>query len=142
MSFLFQVAAISEQASEQTGDPSPEKISSPSLWKLFDMHAVVDSTEDIFNFILSEKGHRVRLFLLRDIVEAADVFLQDEVIDFPLNERPQGQRILLFEVFYINFIFVCVCVCVFVFMACMEVSILHMFSCTNKHICFHFNNTN
>ncbi|KAJ1413086.1 UbiB domain [Sesbania bispinosa] len=91
------VAAISEQASELTGDPSPETFSSPSVWKLFDMHAVVDSTEDLLLFILSEKGHRVRLFLLRDIVEAADVFLQDEVIDYMLNEKPQGQRIPLFE---------------------------------------------
>ncbi|PNX83236.1 putative aarF domain-containing protein kinase, partial [Trifolium pratense] len=92
------VAAISEQASELTGDPNPEKFSSPSVWKLFDMHAVVDSTEDLLLFILSEKGHRVRLFLLRDIVEAADVFLQDEVIDCALNWKPQDQRILLFEV--------------------------------------------
>lgn len=70
------------------------------------MHAVVDSTEDLLLFILSEKGHRVRLFLLRDIVEAADVFLQDEVIDCALNERPQGQRKLLSEVLsFVNFIF-------------------------------------
>ncbi|KAG5048342.1 hypothetical protein JHK85_009445 [Glycine max] len=91
------VAAISEQASEITGDPSSEKFSSSSVWKLFDMHAVVDSTEDLLLFILSDKGLRVRLFLLRDIVEAADVFLQDEVIDCALNENPQGQRTLLFE---------------------------------------------
>ncbi|KAK7410198.1 hypothetical protein VNO78_00797 [Psophocarpus tetragonolobus] len=90
------VAAISEQASEITGNPSSEKLSS-SVWKLFDMHAVVDSTEDLLLFILSDKGLRVRHFLLRDIVEAADVFLQDEVIDCVLNENPQGQRTLLFE---------------------------------------------
>ncbi|XP_061374944.1 uncharacterized protein LOC133317133 isoform X2 [Gastrolobium bilobum] len=91
------VAAISEQASELTGDPTSEKLSSPSVWKLFDMHAVVDSAEDLLLFILSDKGHRVRLFLLRDVVEAVDAFLQDEVIDCVLNEKPQGQRILLFE---------------------------------------------
>ncbi|KAK2392030.1 hypothetical protein P8452_28989 [Trifolium repens] len=91
------VAAISEQASDLTGDPNPEKSSSSSVWKSFDMHAVVDSTEDLLLFILSEKGHRVRLFLLRDIVEAADVFLQDEVIDCALNWKPQDQRISLFE---------------------------------------------
>lgn len=90
------VAAISEQASDLTGDPNPEKSSSP-VWKSFDMHAVVDSTEDLLLFILSEKGHRVRLFLLRDIVEAADVFLQDEVIDCALNWKPQDQRMSLFE---------------------------------------------
>ncbi|KAL2346639.1 hypothetical protein Fmac_000639 [Flemingia macrophylla] len=90
------VVAISEQASEITEDPSSEKLSS-SVWKLFDMHAVVDSTEDLLLFILSDKGLRVRLFLLRDIVEAANVFLQDEVIDCALNEHPQGQRTLLFE---------------------------------------------
>lgn len=95
---MLQVAAISEQASELTGDPNPEKFSNPSVWKLFDMHAVVDSTEDLLLFILSDKGHRVRLFLLRDIVEAADVFLQDEVIDCALNGKPEDQRLFLFEV--------------------------------------------
>ncbi|RDY12310.1 hypothetical protein CR513_02916, partial [Mucuna pruriens] len=91
------VAAISEQASELTGDPSSEKFSSSSVWKLFDMQSVVDSTEDLLLFILSDKGLRVRLFLLRDIVEAADMFLQDEVIGCALNENPQGQGTLLFE---------------------------------------------
>ncbi|XP_027355845.1 uncharacterized protein LOC113865469 isoform X2 [Abrus precatorius] len=91
------VAAISEQASEITGELSSEKFSNSSVWKLFDTHAVVDSTEDLLLFILSDKGLRVRLFLLRDIVEAADAFLQDEVIDCVLNENPQGQRTLLFE---------------------------------------------
>lgn len=91
------VAAISEQASDITGDPRSEKFSSSSVWKLFDMDAVVDSTEDLLLFILSDKGIRVRLFLLRDIVEAANVFLHDEVIDCALNEDPQGQRTLLFE---------------------------------------------
>ncbi|KAK8465442.1 hypothetical protein PHAVU_009G085500 [Phaseolus vulgaris] len=91
------VAAISEQASEITGDPSSEKFSSSSVWKLFDIHAVVDSTEDLLSFILSDKGLRVRLFLLRDIVEAADHFLQEEVIDCAFDEKPQGQRTLLFE---------------------------------------------
>lgn len=101
---MFQVAAISEQASELTGDPNPEKFSNPSVWKLFDMHAVVDSTEDLLLFILSEKGHRVRLFLLRDIVDAADLFLQDEVIDCALNGKPQDQRIFLFEVLVLSFV--------------------------------------
>lgn len=106
MDVIFvQVAAISEQASEITGDPSSEKFSSSSIWKLFDMHAVVDSTEDLLLFILSDKGLRVRLFLLRDIIEAADVFLQNEVIDCALDENPQGQRTLLFEVFsYVKYI--------------------------------------
>ncbi|KAE8733260.1 Kinase superfamily protein isoform 2 [Hibiscus syriacus] len=74
------VAAISEQASESL-DKHPkikENHSPPSEWKSFDMHAVVDATEDLLHFILSEKGLVVRVFLLRDIVQAADVFLQDE----------------------------------------------------------------
>ncbi|KAE9603681.1 putative cadmium-transporting ATPase [Lupinus albus] len=91
------IAAISEQASELIGDPSSEKLSSPSVWKLFDMPAVVDSTEDLLLFILSDKGLRVRLFLLRDILEAADAFLQDEVINCVLKDKPEGQRRLLFE---------------------------------------------
>lgn len=96
--FHFQIAAISEQVSESSGDPNTEKSSRPLGWKSFDMHAVVDATEDLILFILSDKGSRVRLFLLWDIIEAADVFLQDEVIDCLLNEKPQGQRVLLLEV--------------------------------------------
>ncbi|KAI4337224.1 hypothetical protein L6164_015668 [Bauhinia variegata] len=91
------IAAISEQASESTGDPTSVKSSNSSDWKLFDMHAVVDATEDLLIFILSDKGLRVRLFLLRDIIEAADIFLQDEFIDCVLNDKPQGQRMFLFE---------------------------------------------
>jgi hypothetical protein len=74
------------------------------------MHAVVDSTEDLLLFILSEKGQRVRVFLLRDIVEAADVFLQDEVIDCALNGNRQDQRILRFEVLSLVKKNSCVCV--------------------------------
>lgn len=94
----FQIAAISEQASESTGDPSSEKSSSPLGWKIFDMHAVVDATEDLLLFIFSDKGSRVRLFLLWDIIEAADIFMEDEIIDCMSNEKSQGQRMLLFEV--------------------------------------------
>ncbi|XP_028799055.1 uncharacterized protein LOC114754465 isoform X4 [Neltuma alba] len=91
------IAAISEQASESTEDPSSEKSSSPFGWKYFDMHSVVDATEDLLLFLLSDKGLRVRLFLLRDIIEAADLFLQDEIIDHLLKETPQGKSRLLFE---------------------------------------------
>lgn len=149
LSFLFQIAAISEQASELNGDPSSEKFSSPSsIWKLFDMHAVVDSTEDLLLFILSDKGLRVRLFLLRDIVEAADAFLQDEVINCVLNEKPQGQRILLFEV--LSFVLECGHTCVYYLgnALFLTFSPLHggyaSFTCLvgqNTHL-FAFNNTN
>ncbi|XP_057959308.1 uncharacterized protein LOC131151869 isoform X2 [Malania oleifera] len=76
------VAAISEQASESVGESSipGENSSNPSGWKSFDMRAVVAATEDLLNFILSDKGLRVRAFIIRDIVSAADVFLQDEVV--------------------------------------------------------------
>lgn len=75
------VAAISEQASETSGKPpnSGENSSNILGWKSFDMRAVVAATEDLFHFILSEKGTRVRIFLLRDIIQAADVFLEEEV---------------------------------------------------------------
>ncbi|GAB4854694.1 hypothetical protein Ancab_023278 [Ancistrocladus abbreviatus] len=76
------VAAISEEASELVEEPphSKQHSSDPFLWKSFDMHSVVAATEDLFQFILSEKGMRVRLFIVRDILKAADVLLQDEVI--------------------------------------------------------------
>ncbi|KAK8980370.1 hypothetical protein V6N11_061579 [Hibiscus sabdariffa] len=76
------IAAISEQASESSEEPpkSDEKGPQPLGWKSFDMPAVVAATEDLLHFILSEKGQIVRVFLLRDIIRAADIFLQDEVM--------------------------------------------------------------
>lgn len=76
------IAAVSEQASESAEEPPDTKgnSSSPLEWKSFDMRAVVAATEDLFQFILSRKGLRVRVFLIRDIISATDIFLQDEVI--------------------------------------------------------------
>ncbi|XP_038712175.1 uncharacterized protein sll0005-like isoform X5 [Tripterygium wilfordii] len=89
----FQITAISEQASD-SGQETPnngEDTSNPLEWKSFDMRAVVGATEDLLQFILSQKGQRVRVFLLRDIIKAADVFLQDEVIGSFFNENPEAR---------------------------------------------------
>ncbi|KAL9338659.1 hypothetical protein Peur_067674 [Populus x canadensis] len=85
--------AISEQASDSTEEsPDSEGNSSDPLgWKSFDMRSVVNATEDLLLFILSEKGGRVRVFLLRDVIKAADVFLQDEVAGV-LNEKPEARE--------------------------------------------------
>ncbi|KAI9377962.1 hypothetical protein POPTR_018G014000v4 [Populus trichocarpa] len=84
--------AISEQASDSTEEsPDSEGNSSDPLgWKSFDMRSVVNATEDLLLFILSEKGGRVRVFLLRDVIKAADVFLQDEA--GVLNEKPEARE--------------------------------------------------
>ncbi|XVF35713.1 hypothetical protein REPUB_Repub18cG0169900 [Reevesia pubescens] len=74
------VAAILEQASESFEEPKKMV-----RRKSFDMHAVVAATEDFLLFILSEKGLMVRVFILRDIVRAADIFLQDEVLGCRLD---------------------------------------------------------
>ncbi|KAK4769491.1 hypothetical protein SAY86_027641 [Trapa natans] len=81
------VAAISEQASESTAESSTadKNSSNATSWKSFDMRAVVAATEDLLMFILSEKGLRVRIFILRDIIKAADAFLQDEIVGCILN---------------------------------------------------------
>ncbi|WCJ30452.1 Protein kinase superfamily protein [Euphorbia peplus] len=75
------VAAISEQASESSGDESTseESNSNAYAWKSFDMRSVVSATEDLFLFILSEKGWRVRVFLVRDIIKVVDVIFEDEI---------------------------------------------------------------
>lgn len=82
MFILFQIAAISEQASESAEETTnmEENPGNPLGWKHFDMRSVVSATEDLFQFILSEKGQRVRVFLLRDIISAADAFMEDEVV--------------------------------------------------------------
>ncbi|KAK6927695.1 ABC1 atypical kinase-like domain [Dillenia turbinata] len=89
------VAAISEQASETSdGLPNVQQSSSDTMeWKSFDMQAVVAATEDLLKFIMSEKGLRVRIFLVRDIIEVADVFLHDEVLSCCFVEIPgAGKR--------------------------------------------------
>lgn len=88
--FLLQVAAISEQAAaESSEESSKENSSNPLEWKSFDMQAVVSATEDLFLFILSEKGSRVRVFLIRDIIGAVDIALQDEVFGCSSDEMRQ-----------------------------------------------------
>ncbi|KAK9682966.1 hypothetical protein RND81_10G109700 [Saponaria officinalis] len=76
------IAAISEEASD-SAEPRPNfehESSIPVRWKSFDMKSVVAATEDLFLFILSKKGLRVRLHLTRDILKAADAFLIEEVV--------------------------------------------------------------
>ncbi|XP_057477847.1 uncharacterized protein LOC130765445 isoform X2 [Actinidia eriantha] len=86
------ITAISQQAVESSSEATPEeKRSNPLGWKSFDMCAVVAATEDLFQFILSDKGFRVRVLLVRDIVKAADTFLQDEVITSIFNEKVQAR---------------------------------------------------
>ncbi|XVE97297.1 hypothetical protein REPUB_Repub03eG0007600 [Reevesia pubescens] len=90
------VVAISEQASESSDEPgkSEENDSDPLGWKSFDIRAVVAATEDLLLFILSEKGLMVRVFLLRDIIRAADVFLQDEVLGCRLDAKSKARKTL------------------------------------------------
>uniref|UniRef100_A0A0D9WYJ4 Protein kinase domain-containing protein n=1 Tax=Leersia perrieri TaxID=77586 RepID=A0A0D9WYJ4_9ORYZ len=75
------IAAISEQSksSNKSGDGygDGENASDKPQWRSFDMHSVVAATEDLFHFILSRKGWRVRVFLVQDIVKASDAFLQE-----------------------------------------------------------------
>ncbi|XP_022732029.1 uncharacterized protein LOC111286374 isoform X2 [Durio zibethinus] len=88
------VAAISEQSSESSKESpnSEENGSHPLEWRSFDMHAVVAATEDLLLFILSEKGLMVRVFLLRDIIRATDIFLQDEILGCRLDARSKARK--------------------------------------------------
>ncbi|CAN1341742.1 Uncharacterized protein sll0005 [Linum perenne] len=90
------MAAISEQSPSESDDGeavnSKQDSSNPLGWKSFDMRAVVSATEDLLLFVLSEKGSRVRVFLLRDIVKAADAFLEDEVLGDILDKRPYQEE--------------------------------------------------
>ncbi|KAJ1288513.1 hypothetical protein BS78_02G094800 [Paspalum vaginatum] len=79
------IAAISEQSSESSkasGAGSGERSNGSSGWRSFDMHSVVAATEDLFDFILSRKGWRVRVFLVQDIVKASDAFLQEAAFPY------------------------------------------------------------
>ncbi|CAF2015202.1 unnamed protein product [Brassica napus] len=82
------VAAISEQASVTSGDsPEDKTLKKSSELKSFDMHSVVSATEDLLLFILSEKGQRVRVFLLQDIIRVVDIFLEEGVLDLNMKKK-------------------------------------------------------
>ncbi|KAI3812636.1 hypothetical protein L1987_17347 [Smallanthus sonchifolius] len=82
------VAAISEQSSNKSGkDDDAKKPSSTLEGDSFDMHAVVAATEDLLKFMLSDKAFRVRLFIIRDIIKVADIFLQDQVTSCMFDEN-------------------------------------------------------
>ncbi|KAK9052896.1 hypothetical protein SSX86_029526 [Deinandra increscens subsp. villosa] len=84
------VAAISEQSSNKSGEDDKDAkkpSSSPLEGNSFDMHAVVAATEDLVKFILSDKAFRVRLFIIRDILKVADIFLDDQVTSCMFDEN-------------------------------------------------------
>ncbi|OAY85037.1 Uncharacterized protein ACMD2_15680 [Ananas comosus] len=74
------IAAISEESSESTNetasDPGVKSSEAPG-WKSFDMRSVVAATEDLLCFIFSDKGWRVRVFLIQDILKASDAFQEE-----------------------------------------------------------------
>lgn len=67
------IAAISEK-------DNPDGKSSLAGGRAINMHAVVAATEDLFEFILSDTGSRVRVFLVKDMIVAGNIFLRDEVL--------------------------------------------------------------
>ncbi|KAL5974084.1 hypothetical protein ACLOJK_030746 [Asimina triloba] len=88
--YLFQVTAISEQASvstEELPNKSTQDVFDTQGRKSFDMRSVVAATEDVFHFILSDKGRRVRVFLVQDIIKAGDAFLHGEVLPCIFDEN-------------------------------------------------------
>ncbi|CAL1385218.1 unnamed protein product [Linum trigynum] len=85
MAAISQGSATGEAANSKDGSPNPLG------WKSFDMRAVVSATEDLLLFVLSQKGSRVRVFLLRDMIKAADAFIQDEVVGHSFDDNPHPE---------------------------------------------------
>ncbi|XP_076909698.1 uncharacterized protein LOC143567063 [Bidens hawaiensis] len=81
------VAAISKQSNNESDKDAKKPSTSPLEGNSFDMHSVVAATEDLIKFILSDKAFRVRLFIIRDIVKVADIFLQDQVTSCMFDEN-------------------------------------------------------
>ncbi|XP_073001400.1 uncharacterized protein [Typha latifolia] len=89
------VAAISEQSTESANEfvnDSGMKNTDTQEWKSFDMRSVVAATEDLLRFILSEKGWRVRVFLVQDIMKASDAFLQEEALPCIFDKQEIMER--------------------------------------------------
>eukprot|EP01018_Ginkgo_biloba_P006669 Gb_37115 [translate_table: standard] len=85
------VIAIAEQTSATDEDSGPQNEMGQTEvrgWSLsFDIRAVAAATADLFDFIFSGKGVRVRIFLAQDIVKALDAFLQQEIFGYLYQER-------------------------------------------------------
>ncbi|XP_010913708.1 uncharacterized protein [Elaeis guineensis] len=84
------VTAISEESSECASEDASDYTATASNvqgWKSFDTRSVVSATEDLLHFILSEKGWRIRVFLIQDIIKAADAFLQEASFPCISNEE-------------------------------------------------------
>lgn len=93
------VMAIAEQTSvtdkDAQGNWSQNDVDSTAVkgWTLsFDMRAVAASTVDLFDFIFSGRGERVRIRLVQDIVKALDVFLQKEIFCYLCPERGETNK--------------------------------------------------
>lgn len=93
------VMAIAEQTSvtdkDAQGNRSQNDVDSAAVkeWTLsFDMRAVAASTVDLFDFIFSGRGERVRIRLVQDIVKALDVFLQQEIFGYLYPERGETNQ--------------------------------------------------
>ncbi|KAG0463198.1 hypothetical protein HPP92_021674 [Vanilla planifolia] len=84
------IAAISEPSIDESSVDPDLRDRDLSGWKSFDMSAVVASTEDLLCFILSEKGQRIRVFLIRDVIEVADTFLPGENLPPPGEPDQEG----------------------------------------------------
>jgi aarF domain-containing kinase len=86
-----QIAAISAQSANASGAVSGMNANGSSKWRSFDMHSVVAATEDLFDFVLSRKGWRVRVFLVQDIIKASDAFLQEATFPYIFEEGNMGK---------------------------------------------------
>ncbi|KAH9304656.1 hypothetical protein KI387_009060, partial [Taxus chinensis] len=88
------VMAIAEQTSATDKDAqSQNNLDSTEAGECvlsFDMRAVAASTVDLFDFIFSGKGERIRIFLIQDIVNAVDTFLQQEIFSYLYPERSES----------------------------------------------------
>eukprot|EP00250_Pteridium_aquilinum_P014011 c21720_g1_i1 orf=410-2845(-) len=82
------VIAIGEHSSKSGPSKQPEKgrvqseqdgleKSATRSWGTFDTRTVVSATSDLFEFILSEDGYRVRVLLVQDIVRWFNTFLDE-----------------------------------------------------------------
>ena len=85
---LWQIIAISQESTYSSlqsangdswaGQDGLERGPARS-WGFFDIRTVISATSDLFEFILSEDGYRVRVWLVKDIVEAFNILFDHAV---------------------------------------------------------------
>ncbi|EFJ34697.1 hypothetical protein SELMODRAFT_166503 [Selaginella moellendorffii] len=87
---LYKIYRASVVAISQDSTPTKQ-----SRLQSFDMRAVASAADDLLAYILSDKGIRVRILLVKDIVKALNALIKESILEFYglENQRSNGKNL-------------------------------------------------